>query len=95
MKCCRCDCDQEGTIHLPGSEYYYCEPHSHCPHCGGSVANFVPYKYHGTIEVNIFVCPCVRRHGIKVHNEVIALRAKRADEEAAEAKANKKRGKTA
>lgn len=90
MKCCRCD--QEGTIHLPGSEYRYCEPHSHCPHCGGSVANFVPYKYHGTIDVNILVCPCVRQHWIRVHNEVIELKKKRADEEA---KAGKKKGKTA
>lgn len=92
MKCCRCDCNQEGTIHLPGSEYRYCEAHSHCVRCGGSVTGFVPYTIKGTITIETYICPCVRQHWIRVHNEVIESRKKRADEEA---KASKKRGKTA
>lgn len=90
MKCCRCDL--AGTIRLPDSEHYYCETHSHCIRCGGSVIGFVPYIIKGTETITIYVCPCVRRHEIKVHNEVIAIKARRADEEA---KTRKKRGKTA
>lgn len=89
-----CQCDQVPTVFSPTGDGY-CQQHSYCIRCGGSVMSFVPSTIKGTVTIETYVCPCVRRHEIKVHNEVIALKAKRADEEAAEAKANKKRGKTA
>lgn len=89
MKCCKCD--QDAAVQSPGSSWY-CEEHSHCVMCGSSVSGFVPYTIRGTVVLNIFVCSCVRRHEIVVHNEVIAFKARCADEAA---KAKKKRGKTA
>jgi hypothetical protein len=94
MKCIAYDnqgvqCDQESTVFSPTGKGY-CQQHSKCPHCGGSVANFVRHIIKGTITIEVYICPCVVQHGEDVHNEVIVQKAKRADQEAQDKKKRKR-----
>lgn len=61
-------CVQLATVHSPSGKSHYCELHSHCSKCGGSVALFVPYPP----EPEQYVCPClVARHKQLVAEELL------------------------
>lgn len=74
MKCIVCNF-RDGSVQSPAGNWH-CEECSLCPHCGGSVANFVKRYIHGTVTVEAWLCPCVVEHGREVHNAVLLAREK-------------------
>ena len=89
MKCCVCNI-VNGTVQSP-SGAMYCEPHSHCPHCGTSVSQFVKRYIHGTEIVEVYLCPCVVQHGKECHNAVLLSKAKAKQDALLEVKPKKRK----
>ena len=51
--CMQRDCSAVATVVSSSGHSHYCEPHSHCQYCGGSVTQFMLYMD------TLYVCPCV------------------------------------
>ncbi len=89
VRCCVCNL-ADGTVQSPLSNWY-CEPHSHCPHCGTSVSQFAKRYIHGTETIEVWLCPCVIRHGQDVHNAVLLAKAKAKQDALPEIKKSKRK----